>query len=397
MIDFYTIDIFTIFIGTIFALQVLLTALSSDRRYKGMRYFVLSFLGLAFVGALGILSGTFSNLGLWALYMAVVTGIYLSYLSGWYQFSGDSPGRLFKRILPVLAVLYVVTLITDWEIIYLNLVNSGILLLLFIHLRRKSRENNPCVSPLILYLNGVAFSVALFLFFSNIAFQFTDGYMAVFDHIEALNVPLQFSIFIISITLGIMNQRRYRDRQTLEEKENLTRELEALAHSDSLTGISNRRGFESILSYEFEQLKRGSGGYSVILGDIDFFKRVNDAWGHDCGDLVIREAAGVIGDCIRSQDSLARWGGEEFIILLKSSDSDENLAAAERIRESLEKRVLDFNGEELRFTMSFGLATARPDDPDAEAAVIRADRMLYRAKKTGRNKVVLYNHKEAEG
>lgn len=94
---------------------------------------------------------------------------------------------------------------------------------------------------------------------------------------------------------------------------------------------------------------------------------------------------------------MARWGGEEFILLLKNGASGENGMVVERIRTAVEKGVLDYGGDEIRITMSFGLAAVRRVDQDSDAAVIRADRMLYKAKKTGRNKVVLCDDTQSGG
>lgn len=158
------------------------------------------------------------------------------------------------------------------------------------------------------------------------------------------------------------------------------------AQQDALTGLKNRRGFYDCYQDVICPELRG-GQACIIMCDIDFFKRVNDTYGHNAGDAVLQEVAGILRKNAADCGEVSRWGGEEFVLLLR--DCDENAAAvfAERIRSEVENSVCEFEGEQIRITMSFGvkkLAWDRPLNENIEGADVR----LYRAKTTGRNRVV---------
>ena len=157
----------------------------------------------------------------------------------------------------------------------------------------------------------------------------------------------------------------------------------AASQRDKLTELKNRLGFYS----DHQSYREKKVPLSIIMCDIDFFKKVNDTYGHNAGDAILIHVAKILMSNIRDCDSAYRWGGEEFIIILKNMTLSETARVAERIRLAVANSVCFFNEQELQVTMSFGCAEIL-DELSMEDNVKIADNRLYRAKKTGRNKVI---------
>ena len=178
-----------------------------------------------------------------------------------------------------------------------------------------------------------------------------------------------------------------------ENATNLER-LKRQGLTDTLTATNNRRFFDQRLHEEVEASKRNMNVLSCLLLDIDHFKQVNDTYGHQMGDKVLREVAALIRGHMRESDVLSRYGGEEFASLLSETSEKEALEVAERIRASIQGKGFDMNGKEFCVTISIGVATFRPDaDPSykqmqGEYLIGIADKALYTAKANGRNRVI---------
>ncbi len=164
--------------------------------------------------------------------------------------------------------------------------------------------------------------------------------------------------------------------------------------TDPLTGISNRRFFERRLAEEVERWARQSGPLVCMLVDVDFFKQVNDQYGHQVGDRVLRQIASLLGQDLRGSDVLARYGGEEFVLLLPGTTPTQGAAIAERLRSNIEHSSFVIpEGLDLDVTVSIGLACLQPGaescGPDPAVWLFhQVDTALYQAKQTGRNRVV---------
>lgn len=175
--------------------------------------------------------------------------------------------------------------------------------------------------------------------------------------------------------------------------------LQQLASTDPLTGLNNRRSIEPQLESEVSRARRHQAHFSVIIADLDHFKRVNDQYGHIVGDGVLCEVARRIESLLRREDRAARWGGEEFLVLLPETDLEQAEIVAEKIRQAIADRPVAANGFRIPLTISIGVATWT-DDSGAESLIRRADKGLYRAKGSGRNRVcseqVLQDPKEVE-
>lgn len=160
-----------------------------------------------------------------------------------------------------------------------------------------------------------------------------------------------------------------------------TLELENISVTDKLTNIYNRRKIDETLACELERAKRNNSCFSLILIDIDKFKDVNDTYGHKVGDFVLQEIAKILQANVRKVDLVGRWGGEEFLILDVEKHPERVVGFAEKIRKAIEKH--DFEGVG-QVTCSFGITHYIEDDTDA-SIIIRSDKALYNAKKSGRN------------
>jgi len=178
--------------------------------------------------------------------------------------------------------------------------------------------------------------------------------------------------------------------QTLEEdKEKIATayvEIENIAFLDSLTNLWNRRGMVTQLKAESARTRRNKGAFCILMADIDFFKKVNDTFGHDAGDLVIQNISKILKDSCRQEDSVSRWGGEEFLLLINSCRMNEGYLVAEKIRRQIESSVVHYNGKEITFTITIGLAQFT-EEKEWEDVIKEADINLYEGKKSGRNKV----------
>jgi diguanylate cyclase (GGDEF)-like protein len=164
------------------------------------------------------------------------------------------------------------------------------------------------------------------------------------------------------------------------------RRLKALATTDQLTGLLNRRGFDLLATQALKEAHRDSTSLCALLLDLDKFKDLNDTHGHLAGDEVLRSFADKLHGMVRHSDILCRWGGEEFILLLKNTNAAQAQELGEKIRSQVSSFIIEYENKELRITTSIGMAQLLPGE-SVDQLITRADRALYRAKKTGRNKL----------
>lgn len=167
--------------------------------------------------------------------------------------------------------------------------------------------------------------------------------------------------------------------QALEER---TDELEKQANTDSLTEIYNRRKFMQVASHELSRFKRHKHMFAILMLDIDDFKKINDNFGHDVGDKVIKKFAEIIQGETRDSDCFARWGGEEFIIMLPESDLSGRCILAGKLINLINNFKFDHDE---RVTVSIGVTSSVESDDNLDDIIIRADHALYKAKDAGKN------------
>jgi diguanylate cyclase (GGDEF)-like protein len=189
---------------------------------------------------------------------------------------------------------------------------------------------------------------------------------------------LFYSAFILISTLSVMWM----------EIESLQAELVRSARYDSLTGVLNRGSFLAEFEREVARCERGEPAFSLAIFDLDRFKRLNDEYGHPFGDQVLKSFAAVLRAGIRRPDTVGRYGGEEFALLMPNTGRETALRVAERVRRDLESRGITVDGRKIEVTVSGGLSTYGKDGEDWDSLLSAADEALYKAKEGGRNRIV---------
>ncbi|MEO1171458.1 MAG: GGDEF domain-containing protein, partial [Myxococcota bacterium] len=187
------------------------------------------------------------------------------------------------------------------------------------------------------------------------------------------------------IQIGTTTILKFSYQDSVEE-DFLRRQYES-ATRDVLTECYNKKYFLDHMPTEFAFARRHRKPLSLALCDVDHFKRVNDTYGHPCGDHVLKAIAGIMQKSVRTEDTLARWGGEEFALIMRDTRAEEAFIAAERIRRAIEGTPVEFEGQTLKVTVSLGVATwTEDDDMSLDQLVKKADDLLYDAKHKGRNR-----------
>lgn len=242
--------------------------------------------------------------------------------------------------------------------------------------------------------------VISFLILALIVFVFFDNWLF---NVLPTSYDYEYSLQFITVYLTTM----FFSLLSISVKENLEKRLKEMntnlkhmAYTDPLTGISNRRDILYRLEYERIRSIRKKRKFSIILADIDHFKRVNDNYGHSCGDQVLKQLAHFIVASLRKQDvagrigggiressyTTSRWGGEEFLILLPDTDQSGANVVAEKLRAGIQNQTFWFEDKELHITMSFGACECGLGE-DLNKCISQADNKLYQAKNAGRNRV----------
>jgi diguanylate cyclase (GGDEF)-like protein len=204
---------------------------------------------------------------------------------------------------------------------------------------------------------------------------------------KALEVGMAFEAILLAVILARQFRVAKIDKLVAEN----------YARTDMLTQINNRRGFQDVAATLFKSIARNRRNAAIVLIDIDSFKLFNDQYGHDTGDIVLQKVAKCIENTARKSDVTARWGGEEFIILLPETSQDKASQQAERVRSSIENLNITIKGTSLSITVSLGVAGSENNlfngdeflISDLEPLIKAADDALYQAKQSGKNKIVI--------
>lgn len=178
------------------------------------------------------------------------------------------------------------------------------------------------------------------------------------------------------------------------ELEEANRELKRLSQTDRLTNLNNRGFWEECLYKEFQRQRRSNMPSSLIIFDIDFFKKVNDTYGHAGGDEAILHLAKIVKKNLRETDIAGRYGGEEFAVILTDTAAKDGIIYAERLRRMVEASIVKYNDFEFQFTISIGIAEYTDDVESPQNWIENADAALYEAKMGGRNQVKIFKTKQ---
>ncbi len=188
------------------------------------------------------------------------------------------------------------------------------------------------------------------------------------------------------VQIGATTVLKFSLQDQLDEQ--YQRSIYESATRDGLTRIFNKKYFMDTLRKEFAYCLRHRVPLSLVMLDIDHFKKINDTYGHPAGDHVLQKVSQKIGETIRQEDLFARYGGEEFALMLRESPADKSITCAERCRKAVDLQQITFNGTPIRVSISLGVATLIDSDfAQPEDLIAAADKYLYRAKRAGRNRV----------
>lgn len=228
-------------------------------------------------------------------------------------------------------------------------------------------------------LDNIGYKIMFSSFMLIVIVAFLELYELFRSNVPAAFAYAEFSansgfiLFIIGfLTVNIVYEKQY---------------LNTLALKDTLTGMNNRRGLDYMLDSIIPSLNRENRCFSVITIDIDFFKKINDTYGHDGGDIVLSEFAKLIKSTHRNNDISCRFGGEEFVIVLPDTNKENSMVMAEKLRKNIEENSIFLNNIAVNITASFGVATSC-DKIEIDALIKDSDKALYIAKYAGRNMVI---------
>lgn len=317
--------------------------------------------------------------------LAVVSAWTLLYLS-------NQLGAVDRALLLPIAVLFVVLELALWRwrlplrtVWLLVLLVVGVYELLNIAIQTGAGQYLPGITPSLLWFPAV-YLMAFTLLESRRALRVAMIYYAlgllalmlgmgqVPRSFPALNGAAQFALANLVCILVVYSFSHLRERY---------QQMHQMAHSDPLTGLPNRRHIEPLLEQEVARAERYNGSFAILLADLDHFKQINDRYSHPVGDQVLREVAWRLEGCLRRSDTLARWGGEEFLILAPSTNLEQARLLAGRMNEVMRNEVFL---DTISLTLSVGVSCYLPGDT-VERILIRADTALYRAKHLGRDRL----------
>lgn len=189
-------------------------------------------------------------------------------------------------------------------------------------------------------------------------------------------VVVAFSYYLIAVSI--------------EQTKRNQQQLAVTARTDALTGLYNRGDMEQRIQEEYGLYQTTGSEFALIIADIDLFKKINDMYGHACGDLLLTSVSEDVRDSVRKCDAVARWGGDEFFLLLPATNATNVAELAERIRNTVEKSRYAYENETLSVTLTLGVAVIRSGDIVA-SIIKKADQVMYEGKRTGRNCVISFD------
>ena len=245
-------------------------------------------------------------------------------------------------------------------------------------LRHQANYSNSTVAVIVspLVVTMALFALRLVLVVGGVALSSVD-----------FNKGTEFDLLVTMVLLAMLGAFNF-SLATLVLGDLIER-LRTLSQTDQLTGLANRRVMMHRLDEEHARYRRSGHRYGIVMLDLDFFKRVNDTYGHGVGDQVLRGVADVLRGGLRNTDTLARMGGEEFMLLAPLTEEAGAFVQAQRLCQAVRELRLATDAGTLSVTLSLGVACVLPTDASAEAVVSRADAALYRAKATGRDQAQL--------
>jgi diguanylate cyclase (GGDEF)-like protein len=243
--------------------------------------------------------------------------------------------------------------------------------------------------PLVFFVFGLtqgSLILSVFIFSSILIMFFPPLSILATEYSYSFKIRYLTTFLSVCFISSICEYSRYHSYNLLKE---LQRKIQLEANTDELTGLYNRRYMYQQLDSMIRKIKRYKRPYSLLLCDLDHFKSINDNHGHSCGDMVLVETANRMKSSLRNEDIAARWGGEEFLIILPETDSTAAFQVAEKLRQQLSAQMFDCNDKKLSISMSIGVLQVN-SGTRKEDLLNQVDDALYEAKHLGRNRTHIY-------
>ncbi len=247
------------------------------------------------------------------------------------------------------------------------------------------------VAPVSVFIHGLKrglLDIAIFVTIMITIMFVPTNFIAHTMYSTEFKLRLIYSFLTVTFLSALYEYSR---QQSYNHALELTRKYQLLAHFDPLTKLSNRRDALAILKQEKARISRSQEPLSIILCDVDHFKKINDQYGHNAGDAVLKDLAKIFTNNIREQDCVARWGGEEFLFILPKTEAVNANIFAKKIQENLQKHIVIYKGNEIKVQISMGIEQFNNDQSNhkqnIDEVINNADKYLYQAKDAGRNQI----------
>ncbi|WP_245825357.1 GGDEF domain-containing protein [Pseudocolwellia agarivorans] len=240
-------------------------------------------------------------------------------------------------------------------------------------------------APVTFFICGLRLGVFNLIIFTGISSLIL---LLPIDSLSTIQYPLDFKLRLISsfLTVSALTALYEYSRETsYKAMRDVSDRFEQLSKIDPLTQLSNRRDATNVIEYEQRRLVRNKTELSIIICDVDNFKKINDDYGHNVGDAVLVELAKIFKTCVRTQDTVARWGGEEFLFILPYTNSIQAGLTAQKIHKTIRNNVPLCKQQAFDTTVSMGISTI-VGNSSIESAISAADKNLYKAKNSGKNR-----------
>ena len=242
------------------------------------------------------------------------------------------------------------------------------------------------VPPVAFYVAGLRkgnyFNIA-FLFIVSVIFYWPIPFFDVAEYSDTFKSRIILSFLTVMALFGFYEYSR---QQVYEHSLKLNQKFKRQAQCDSLTGLSNRRHIRELITDECKRAKNFGLDMSILICDVDYFKNINDKYGHETGDNILIQITRVFLDIVREKDLVSRWGGEEFLFVLPETDEQSAKLLAERIRSTVEQQKFTYKNVNISITVSIGVTQVNLQN-EADVSINIADHFLYQAKESGRNQI----------
>lgn len=277
----------------------------------------------------------------------------------------------------------------------ITLLISCLMILVFLLLVTGGKDNTGplwiyLVPPVTMFFAGFTRGLLALLFFiiaCTLLFFVFDESLLIASYSYAFKSRLLYSFLTVTFLSAFYEYSR---QKSYDIALDLSEQFEQQANHDHLTKLVNRRGAQTALEREYARVQRSNSKFSIAIADIDRFKSINDTYGHEVGDDVLRKVSQIFSARLRKQDTVARWGGEEFMFIFPETTAAETTQVLEELREILSFSSIAIKDNEIHITSSFGICELTSQLSLADG-IRHADMSLYRAKESGRNKVVVFS------